>query len=111
MTEIKQKIKGNYIILPFQNGIYAEEKIKKLFRSENTFGAVAQISAHIDEKQTIQHIGKLATFLLEIIMETEVIFLKIFVKKFRKIIFLLFIKITLKRKFGRSLFFCLPTVA
>jgi len=64
LTEIKQKIKGNYIILPFQNGIYAEEKIKKLLGPENTFGAVAQISAHIDEKQTVQHIGKLATFFI-----------------------------------------------
>ena len=29
IEEINKKIKGNYIILPFQNGIYAEEKIKK----------------------------------------------------------------------------------
>ena len=46
IEEINKKIKGNYIILPFQNGIYAEEKIKKIFGPEKTFGAVAQISAH-----------------------------------------------------------------
>ena len=31
---------------------------------ENTFGSVAQISAHIDENQIIQHVGKLATFFI-----------------------------------------------
>lgn len=62
LEEIYKKIKGNYIILPFQNGIYAEEKIKKIFGSENTFGSVAQISAYIDENQIVQHVGRLATF-------------------------------------------------
>ena len=54
--EIKQKVVGDYIILPFQNGIYAEEKIKNFFGIEKTFGAVAQISAYIDKNQTIQHV-------------------------------------------------------
>ncbi len=62
LKEIKQKVVGDYIILPFQNGIYAEEKIKNLLGIEKTFGAVAQISAYIDKNQTIQHVGKLATF-------------------------------------------------
>ena len=62
LKEIKQKVVGDYIILPFQNGIYAEEKIKNLLGVEKTFGAVAQISAYIDKNQTIQHVGKLATF-------------------------------------------------
>ncbi len=62
LEEVNTKIKGDYIILPFQNGIYAEERIKKILGSENTFGSVAQISAHIDENQIVQHVGKLATF-------------------------------------------------
>ena len=37
-------------------------KNKRKLGSENTFGAVAQISAHIDQNQTVKHIGKLATF-------------------------------------------------
>ncbi len=62
LDEINKKIKGDYIILPFQNGIYAEEKIKKKLGTENTYGAVAQISAHVDKNQSVQHVGKLATF-------------------------------------------------
>ena len=45
-----------------QNGIYAEEKISKTLGPDNTYGAVAQISAHIDSNQIVQHIGTLATF-------------------------------------------------
>ena len=35
---------------------------KKFLGIEKTFGAVAQISAYVDKNQTIQHVGKLATF-------------------------------------------------
>ncbi len=64
LKEIHHKLVGDYIILPFQNGIYAEEKIKSFLGAKKTFGAVAQISAHIDENQIIQHVGKLATFFI-----------------------------------------------
>ena len=39
-----------------------KRELKKILGSENTFGSVAQISAHIDENQIVQHVGKLATF-------------------------------------------------
>ena len=87
LKEIKQKVVGDYIILPFQNGIYAEEKIKNLLGIEKTFGAVAQISAYIDKNQTIQHVGKLATFFVGNTMEEVMIFLRVFVKMFRNVIF------------------------
>ena len=61
-NEIIDKVKGDFIILPMQNGIYAEEKISETLGLDNTYGAVAQISAHVDSNQTVQHIGKLATF-------------------------------------------------
>ena len=54
----------NFILLPFQNGIYAEEKIKEVWNINNTTGAVAQISAFVDKNQHIKHVGKLATFLV-----------------------------------------------
>ena len=60
--EIRSKIVGKFILLPFQNGIYAEEKIKEVWNIHNTAGAVAQISAFVNENQYIKHVGKLATF-------------------------------------------------
>ena len=84
IEEINKKIKGNYIILPFQNGIYAEEKIKKIFGSEKTFGAVAQISAHINQNQEVQHIGKLATFFVGNYESNRNSFLESFCEKAQK---------------------------
>ncbi len=60
--ELKSKIVEGSIILPFQNGIYSEQKIIDEFGEKNCYGAVAQISAYVDEKQSIIHKGKLATF-------------------------------------------------
>ncbi len=62
--EIRRKIDGKFILLPFQNGIYAEEKIKEVWNINDTIGAVAQISAFVDKNQHIKHVGKLATFLV-----------------------------------------------
>ncbi len=53
---------NNSIILPFQNGIYSEQKVIEEFGKTNAFGAVAQISSYVDENQIIKHNGKLATF-------------------------------------------------
>ena len=61
-SEIKNKIDGKFVLLPFQNGIYAEEEIKRNLGIENTYGAVAQISSYVNDKQIIKHVGKLATF-------------------------------------------------
>ena len=61
-SEIKKKINGKFVLLPFQNGIYAEEEIKKKLGIENTYGAVAQISSYVNDKQIVKHVGKLATF-------------------------------------------------
>jgi len=62
LGEIKTKISGNYILLPFQNGIYAEEKIKEKIGLDRTYGAVAQISVYLDHNQLVRHVGRLATF-------------------------------------------------
>ena len=62
LDEIKNKIKNKPVIIPFQNGIYAEEKLKKKLPYIETIGAVAQISVFVDKNQIIKHIGKLATF-------------------------------------------------
>ena len=62
LDEINKKIKNKPLILPFQNGIYAEERLKKKLPGINTIGAVAQISVFVDENQIIKHVGKLATF-------------------------------------------------
>jgi 2-dehydropantoate 2-reductase len=60
--EIRKKIDGKFVLLPFQNGIYAEEEIKRNLGVENTYGAVAQISSYVNDKQIVKHVGKLATF-------------------------------------------------
>ena len=62
LNEIKNKVKNKPVIIPFQNGIYAEEKLKKTFPNIDTVGAVAQISVFVDGNQMIKHVGKLATF-------------------------------------------------
>ena len=62
LDEIKKKITNKPLIIPFQNGIYAEEKLKKKLPDIDTVGAVAQISVFVDENQDIKHVGKLATF-------------------------------------------------
>ena len=62
ILELKKKKIDGSIILPFQNGIYSEQKIIEEFGEINSYGAVAQISAYVDEKQFIIHKGKLATF-------------------------------------------------
>ena len=54
--------KNKPVIIPFQNGIYAEEELKKKLPYMETIGAVAQISVFVDKNQIIKHIGKLATF-------------------------------------------------
>ncbi len=62
IEEIKTKRLHETILLPFQNGVYSEQKISQEFGEEKTFGAVAQISSYINENQYIIHKGKLATF-------------------------------------------------
>ena len=62
IEEIKTKGLQETILLPFQNGVYSEQKISQEFGEEKTFGAVAQISSYINENQFIIHKGKLASF-------------------------------------------------
>lgn len=62
IMEIKRKVKNDTIILPFQNGVYSEEVIKKNFGSKNSFGAVAQISCYQNDNYQFIHVGNLATF-------------------------------------------------
>ena len=62
LEEILSLNKSDFIFVPFQNGIYAENKAIKIFGKERVSAGVAQISSYIDNKQTIIHVGKLATF-------------------------------------------------
>ncbi len=64
INDIKDYIDDQTIILPFQNGIFAEEIIKKKKIVDNTFGAVAQISVFLDDAASVIHKGKLATFFI-----------------------------------------------
>lgn len=64
IEKIKNHIKTNTIILPFQNGIFAESLISKELNINNNFGAVAQISVSLNKKKEILHHGKLATFFI-----------------------------------------------
>ena len=62
LLNLTKVINKNTIILPFQNGIIAEQLIREIYGSRNNFGAVAQISSHLDEYSKVIHKGNLATF-------------------------------------------------
>ena len=62
LSKLKKYINKKTILLPFQNGIYAEDKITKELNLNNFYGAVAQISVHINKEAEIIHNGKLASF-------------------------------------------------
>ncbi len=62
LSEIKKIGIKNTVILPFQNGIYSEQKIIEIFGDSSAYGAVAQISSYIDQNQIIIHKGTLASF-------------------------------------------------
>ena len=64
ILKIKNNIKKNTIILPFQNGIFAETLISKELNIINNFGAVAQISVSLNKTKEVLHHGKLATFFI-----------------------------------------------
>ncbi len=62
IRNIKKSNNCGSILLPFQNGISAEQRLIDEFGEEKCYGAVAQISSFIDEDQSVKHVGKLATF-------------------------------------------------
>ena len=64
ISQIQALKKKNFIILPFQNGTYSEEKIISKFGLDKVSGSVAQISSYINKEQEIIHVGKLATFFI-----------------------------------------------
>lgn len=103
--EIVDKVKGDFIILPMQNGIYAEEKISKTLGSDNTYGAVAQISAHIDSKQIVQHIGTLATFFVGSYGKKESQTLKFFCEKVQEKNLSIIFKENIKEKIWEKFIF------
>ena len=103
--EIIQKVKGDFIILPMQNGIYAEEKISKKLGQDNTYGAVAQISAHIDSNQIVQHIGKLATFFVGNYGKKESQTLKFFCEKVQEKNLSIIFKQNIKEKIWEKFIF------
>ena len=64
LVKIKNNITKNTIILPFQNGIFAENLICKELNIINNCGAVAQISVSLNKEKEVLHHGKLATFFI-----------------------------------------------
>ena len=104
-NEIIDRIKGDCIILPMQNGIYAEEKISKTLGSDFTYGAVAQISAHIDSNQIVQHIGELATFFVGNYGEKENHTLKFFCEKAQEQNLAIIFKQNIKEKIWEKFIF------
>jgi 2-dehydropantoate 2-reductase len=105
LDEIKNKIKNKPLILPFQNGIYAEEKLKKKFPGVDTIGAVAQISVFVDENQTIKHVGKLATFFVGGYDVEENKLLEDFCDSVQKIGLKIIFKINIKEKIWQKFIF------
>ena len=103
--EIVDKVKGDFIILPMQNGIYAEEKISKTLGPDNTYGAVAQISAHIDSNQIVQHIGTLATFFVGSYGKKESQTLKFFCEKVQEKNLSIIFKENIKEKIWEKFIF------
>ena len=103
--DIIDKVKGDFIILPMQNGIYAEEKISKTLGLDNTYGAVAQISAHIDSNQIVQHIGTLATFFVGSYGKKESQTLKFFCEKVQEKNLSIIFKENIKEKIWEKFIF------
>ena len=103
--EVIDKVKGDFIILPMQNGIYAEEKISKTLGPDNTYGAVAQISAHIDSNQIVQHIGTLATFFVGSYGKKESQTLKFFCEKVQEKNLSIIFKENIKEKIWEKFIF------
>ena len=63
--EVISRLKNkDFILIPFQNGIYAENKAIKTFGKNRVSAGVAQISSYIDNEQRVIHVGKLATFFI-----------------------------------------------
>lgn len=62
ISELKDVGIKKTVLLPFQNGIYSEQKIVEEFGEKRTYGAVAQISSFVNEDQQIIHKGSLASF-------------------------------------------------
>ena len=62
IRDFKSTNQEDTIILPFQNGIYSEQKLIEEFGEKKTYGAVAQISSFVDNTESIIHKGSLATF-------------------------------------------------
>ena len=86
LLDIKSNFKKIPLILPFQNGIYAEEKLKENIGKENVCGAVAQISSYLDKKARIVHNGKLATFFVgDLVSKTNYTLLKLFSNDCQKV--------------------------
>ena len=64
LEEILSLKNKDFIFIPFQNGIYAENKAMRILGKEKVCAGVAQISSYIDSEQKVIHIGKLATFFI-----------------------------------------------
>lgn len=98
------KIKDT-ILLPFQNGIYSEEKITHEFGEDKTFGAVAQISSFVNEEQLIVHKGRLASFFVGSIVNKENKKLRNFCEKCQNIGLDIRLKSNIKEKIWEKFIF------
>ena len=103
--KILKRIKKTPLIIPFQNGIYAEEKIKKTYGGKSTIGAVAQISVFVDKNQHIKHVGKLATFFVGRYEKQKDNFLENFCEKCQNLGLEIYYKENIKEKIWEKFIF------
>ncbi len=81
VRDFKRANQEDTILLPFQNGIYSEQKLIEEFGENNTYGAVAQISSFVDSTESVIHKGNLASFFVGSMGEYENDKLRTFCKK------------------------------
>ncbi len=103
--EIKKVGIRNSILLPFQNGIYSEQKIVKDFGNLNAYGAVAQISSFVDKNQQIIHKGILASFFVGHMQRKNNKILKSFCKKCESLNINIQLKENIKEKIWEKFIF------
>ena len=105
IRDFKNTNQEDTIILPFQNGIYSEQKLIEEFGENKTYGAVAQISSFVDESESIIHKGGLATFFVGSMGGLQSDKLRIFCEKCKKSGLDIRLKLNIKEKIWEKFIF------
>ena len=105
IRDFKNTNQEETIILPFQNGIYSEQKLIEEFGEKKTYGAVAQISSFVDNTESIIHKGSLATFFVGSMGGFQNEKLKIFCENCKKSGLDMRLKLNIKEKIWEKFIF------